>query len=577
MTGPLVLDRTLSTEFVPGTNLNGELACVDWRFLLPSLQFQSVLFVGVPSLSTLLVLSKFCRLLFVASNDAPKLQELQAECRQREVSNVLPVAVARFDNLPFGRRSMGLILLRRDNGRFDLIESAATILELSRILDPDGAVYFEVNGLFDGVLAARLRAALPALQFGAPQVLWLTPQSGEMRTAAPLQSREVAKHLIGGVILGQSSRSRTYARIGLLLAHLGLLPLVFRRRAMVIRHAQTKARNSVPHYLLSLGHENGIDLGEYQWSLSVRGKYNSNKVIFFLFKNSEEKPTAVVKLTRTAEFNYRLQNEYDALSMLSERAWTDRGAVPRPWFFGYRHGLAVLCQEAVDGQPFRTRTTGEADCPLARAAITCITQLGSASAHHSAALGCRIAGALNQLLSRFAAIYEPSGEELSFLKAQIATFDDPYAQIPLVFQHGDPGTWNIMVSENGKISLIDWEAGDPNGMPLWDLLYFIRSFGSWISRRRRFRDSLKGFARNFLEPSPLSALLTEATSWYCVCVGLDEKFIEPLFYTCWMHRAIKESTRLNPSSVRSGHYVNLLRLCMSRRDTSPLRLMFSKK
>jgi hypothetical protein len=56
---------------------------------------------------------------------------------------------------------------------------------------------------------------------------------------------------------------------------------------------------------------------------------------------------------------------------------------------------------------------------------------------------------------------------------------------------------------------------------------------------------------------------------------LDPALVEPLFYTCWMHRALKEATRLQPDRLESGTYVRLLRLCVARRDAPGLRRLFS--
>jgi hypothetical protein len=51
--------------------------------------------------------------------------------------------------------------------------------------------------------------------------------------------------------------------------------------------------------------------------------------------------------------------------------------------------------------------------------------------------------------------------------------------------------------------------------------------------------------------------------------------VEPLFHTCWMHRALKEATRLTSSRLERGHYVSLLRLCIDQREAPTLRRLFS--
>ena len=43
-----MLDTTLATTFVPGTNLKGEVAGANWSFLLPSLELEQILCLGTP-------------------------------------------------------------------------------------------------------------------------------------------------------------------------------------------------------------------------------------------------------------------------------------------------------------------------------------------------------------------------------------------------------------------------------------------------------------------------------------------------------------------------------------------------
>ena len=75
-------------------------------------------------------------------------------------------------------------------------------------------------------------------------------------------------------------------------------------------------------------------------------------------------------------------------------------------------------------------------------------------------------------------------------------------RFPLVFQHGDPGPWNVLITSDGRPGFLDWEAAEPHGMPLWDLFHFLRSFGFQVSRAAGTRDPLRSFAEQFLE-SPL--------------------------------------------------------------------------
>ncbi|MCG3119534.1 MAG: hypothetical protein ALAOOOJD_01964 [bacterium] len=80
-----------------------------------------------------------------------------------------------------------------------------------------------------------------------------------------------------------------------------------------------------------------------------------------------------------------------------------------------------------------------------------------------------------------------------------------------------------------------------------------------------------------MTPSEFNALVCEVTQRYCERVNLDKRLIEPLFYTCWMHRALKEATRLSPANLEKGHYVSLLRLCIEQRQAPGFTRLFKEE
>ena len=46
-------------------------------------------------------------------------------------------------------------------------------------------------------------------------------------------------------------------------------------------------------------------------------------------------------------------------------------------------------------------------------------------------------------------------------------------QYSQVYVHGDFTPWNIKKIENGSLKALDWEMGDPNGLPFYDFFYFF--------------------------------------------------------------------------------------------------------
>ena len=178
------------------------------------------------------------------------------------------------------------------------------------------------------------------------------------------------------------------------------------------------------------------------------------------------------------------------------------------------------------------------------------------------------------MFERFAQIYTLTPVRYDFLASQIASIGRSRSRIPLVFQHGDPGTWNIWVTPSERVAFLDWEAAEPQGMPLWDLFYFVRTYGAWAMRAGGSGDIMKGFAGQFLSASPFQRLLIAATEHYQARVGVAPELVEPLFYSCWMHRALKESTRLTAGNLERGHYFSVLNACIEQRES--LAPLFSR-
>jgi thiamine kinase-like enzyme len=366
------------------------------------------------------------------------------------------------------------------------------------------------------------------------------------------------------------------SKVGRLLNGCGLLSAALPRRATVVhRDDNSRSDSHLPEYVASLAEKAGLNSAGYRFGLSTRGLGNSNKAIFYLFKESGKNPEAVIKITRAKEFNYRLENEYGMLSRLKEKAFVEADTIPEPLFLDYHNELAIMGMRAVEGDPFRKRTQADESCPIARDALQWLVRLGASSTDQNAASSTEVALALWDLFERFIEIYNLPGKYSDFLKEQLAVIESAQEPLPLVLQHGDPGTWNMLVSKEGKVIVIDWESGEAKGMPLWDLFYFFRTYASWVSRMKGSRHSLKNFSDQFLEPTPLAAILLEATAQYCEATGLEGKFIQPLFYTCGMHRALKEAMRLTEETLPSGNYVNVLKLAIDRSDAQPLRRLFA--
>ncbi|MBI3909979.1 MAG: phosphotransferase [Armatimonadetes bacterium] len=560
-----MLELTLATKFVPGTNAKARLAGASWTFLLPRLDLERIVCFGLPTPAALGTLTRLTQSVTVVCEDAWQARVALRE-QSAERNSVQVLIAAEGEPLPLPDTSVDLAVIVAHGAARRLQNDAHLRREIGRLCKPSGLIYLEF---------ARMATTWPgpaAEELGQAQLFWLTPLAGEMQTAVPLDDARTMNYFLRHGLFAVSSRWAPLQRLEWIFAQQDPLNALARRFGTLISRSREPS-DALPRYLSSVAEAAGIDLDAYRWGLSAPGPYNSRKVLFYLFDEKTGVPKYVIKITRDPALNYRLENEYRALTWLHEKRLGGQGQLPRTVFFGYHHGLAILGETFIEGVPFRQRMSAQPNAPVASSVVEWLTELAEATV--TLASPPQVAGALDKLFNQFTQIYRLGPAHVDYLARQIAAVGRSREPLPLVFQHGDPGTWNMMVTTTGQVAFLDWEAAEPQGMPLWDLLYFLRSHATTVSRLTGIRDSLKSFKRQFLMESPMSQQLIEATQRYCVRTGLAPELVEPLFYTCWMHRALKEATRLPAAHLDRGHYVNLLRLCIEQRGAPPLRQLTS--
>jgi hypothetical protein len=622
-----MLDTTLATEFIPGTNIRGEVAGANWTFLLPQLELGRVICFGAPQAAALVTLARRADRVTVRCANAQQLQQVNVIREQYDLSNLclMDATTSPASSLP----ALGFDLAVIVDGR-SALRDLGWLANLQRVLTAKGLIYVEFGGPIERLWNGKALAALTE-RLGAAQVFWLTPLGGEMHTAVVMHDDATIDYFVHNRLYSSSVDLRVVKRTAQSLLrgqsrkpvqpqplvraavasqadiaggggqkHRALLDLIgqvqrtldsaerfvsrhrslshlTQRYGVLVGRAPAAELDRPPLYLCEIARTAGINLAGYRWGLSARGEYSSRKVLFFLFNGANQIPEYVVKMTRASALNPRLENESRALRVLHDKGVGDCETLPQVAFFGHHNDLAIVGETVIQGMPFEQQTSATAECLYVRAAIDWLIELGAATVNSTKVSPSQVAEALRSLFRRFTEIYRLSPEHHDFLSSQLTAIGQNPAGFPLVFQHGDPGTWNVMVSPTGRVAFLDWEAAETEGMPLWDLFYFMRAYGVLASRRAGIRNMLHGFVAQFLHDTAISALQIEATTRCCTRIGLPYDLVEPLFYTCWMHRALKEASRLAPSDVDRGHYISLLRLCIDQRAGATFQRLFSRQ
>jgi hypothetical protein len=595
-----MLDVTMSTTFIPGDNVRGQVAGANWVFLRPAVSASRVVCLGVPPSATLATLAGFSEtVLLLPTSTAMLLRARRLQVPQ----NVRLWAPGQQVAMPFGDRTVDLVVMHGWQSRWRLRCDGGLRAALGRALKPDALVYFEHLGAFDPLRTVDL---LDGTMGGHEiQRLRLAPFHGELHSAIPACDTRMAQYFREHDLTGRSRVADAFRRAGSrvgnwlptrgaappgddsaregLASHRARRPNVrvhtgpwgmpprIERRGVLYGGPAAAMGDGPPAYLKAVAGAFGINLDRASWGFTANGAYSSRKLLFYLADVDGAAGTQcyVAKMVRAARFNSRLENEYRALMLLCRSGAAPDGSVPRAVFFGHHAGLAIVGETLVAGEPFTRLSRATADCPYFQAALEWFTALAANTTARDSSPG-ETASTCAWLLARFNELYHSTADERRFLESQMAALDARAAVLPTVFQHGDPGTWNMLAMPGRRVALLDWEAAEPHGLPLWDLFYFLRSYAVGAARTAGVRNQLEGFTVQLLGDTPLSARAAVAISEYCRRVHVPPDLVGPLFYACWMHRALKEATRLPRGRMGGGHYVNLLRLLIARHDTPGL-------
>jgi Phosphotransferase enzyme family len=329
-----------------------------------------------------------------------------------------------------------------------------------------------------------------------------------------------------------------------------------------------------PEWLQRLAADHGRDLHGHRWSIAAPGVYDSQKVLVFLTPPGATEPDLIVKITRDARHEARLRNEVLALGELARLGPIRDMVVPGLVAAGRVGHLTAVIETIVAGRPFEAALAERDGTVTLERALDAIIGLAARSSHPVP--GPTLAAVCARLLAQYAAIHEPTAEERTHLEGLVERVSRSAIPIPLVAQHGDPGTWNLLTHHDGTVGFLDWESFEPDGIPLWDTFRLLQSAVLVLPRSRLPRRRLWIMSDHFLNLGRYSGLILDNVRRYREQIGIAPELIEPLFTFCWIHRALKESARRRPDDVANGHYARFARRIVASPTSPTLRRLYGE-
>ena len=306
---------------------------------------------------------------------------------------------------------------------------------------------------------------------------------------------------------------------------------------------------SLPEWLVACTAEAGIPLAEGPWTVRPPRGYASQKVVFTA--RAEDGSDVVIKVGQERRFNPLLINEFDGLTALQDLG-SAAVAAPVPLLSTTRDGIAVVVQSRVGGVPFAT-LTADSQRSVRRSFVGSLVDLAVDS--RAEVPGAEVATAFNLLVDRHGSVNRVDAAQLAFLRGQVSVVGASASPFPAVFGHGDPSPYNLLVGDDGQLSLVDFERSERCGMPLWDAWYFLHACSD--SPRRRI-PRLLGRSTPPLARGRTAKLLPEVNRRMCDALSLDLELVIPLFYAFWVSLAVRETSRHPVGAPSSGRHARAL-------------------
>jgi hypothetical protein len=106
--------------------------------------------------------------------------------------------------------------------------------------------------------------------------------------------------------------------------------------------------------------------------------------------------------------------------------------------------------------------------------------------------------------------------------------------LPLVCEQRDCAPWNVLVTPDGELAVLDWESAELEGLPGLDLIYFLSNFAFFIDGATS-PDGLRKSYRACWDPVTVTGeISTECFRYYVKQTGLVPAALKPLRLLAWL-------------------------------------------
>jgi hypothetical protein len=145
-------------------------------------------------------------------------------------------------------------------------------------------------------------------------------------------------------------------------------------------------------------------------------------------------------------------------------------------------------------------------------------------------------------IADFAASFGPVVADPTALQRAEAVLRE-IGELPSACEQRDFAPWNVFVSADGQLAVLDWESAVVEGLPALDLLYFLAHLTFNVDQAERLEDRVVSYRRALDPATTTGAVRRACLSRYCERLGLAQAQLRPLRVLVWLIHARSEFER----------------------------------
>lgn len=295
----------------------------------------------------------------------------------------------------------------------------------------------------------------------------------------------------------------------------------------------------------------------------------SSHVVTLVTTAGATEPKLVTKMPRLLNDIHAIEREARSLEAVQALRPQGFASIPRLLTFERFAGYPILVETALVGEALDPKSVRSNPVHWCQTALEWLRELRVFGTWSNAEW---YEQQIVKPLERFAQLFPLNADE-HHLVQQTRKITEPLRTepVPLVFEHGDFSHPNVLRLRTGGLGVVDWELGDPKGLPLADLFCFLSYVAFACAQARTTADYVQAFEHAFLMEDAWAR-------WFAVQyardLGVPEQALSALFVACWTRYMLQLLGRLGSTIdqdtatwLRQNRFFAIWRLAVANVDS----------